>query len=221
MKRSHVVITLAALALVFGAAWSFAQAPAAPNPPEPPAPPAFFEREIDTDFDMDVDLDMPGPGGAMMGRHGLMGGGMHGPMLAGLAEELGLTEEQQTKLRALHFESAKSRLQTRTNLQLRHLELQELLEQDEPNQAELDKRIKALTDAQGVATRQRIENRMAFRRVLTPEQRTKLRSTMREHMRHQMMRFREGGERRMRGPGGEGFQWRQRRPERPPEPPEL
>jgi len=73
-----------------------------------------------------------------------------------------------------------------------------LLEQDEPNQAELDKRIKALTDAQGAATRQHIEHRMAFRRVLTPEQRTKLRNTVRQHMRHRMMRFREGGEGRMR-----------------------
>ncbi len=225
MKRSHVVIALAALALASGAAWSFAQAPA-PEPPEPPSPPAFFEREIeiDTDFDMDADMDMPGPGGPMMGRRGRMGGGMHGMMLAGLAEDLGLTGEQQTKLRALHFESAKSRLQTRTNLQLRRLELQELLEQDEPNQTELDKRIRALTDAQGAATRRHIENRMAFRRVLTPEQRTKLRSTARQHMRHRMMRFREGGEHRMRmrGPGGEGFQWRERRePPRPPEPPEL
>jgi len=220
MNRSHVVPGLVALAMIAGAAWSFAQAPAPPSPPEPPSPPAFFEREveIDTDFDMDADMDMPGPGG-FMGR-GHMG---HGMMLAGLAEDLGLTEEQQTKLRALHFESAKGRLQTRTNLQLRRLELQELLEQDEPNQAELDKRIKALTDAQGAATRQHIEHRMAFRRVLTPEQRTKLRNTVRQHMRHRMMRFREGGEgrMRMREPGGEGFQWRERRPERPPEPPEL
>lgn len=218
MKRSHVLIALVALSAAFGAAWSYAQAPVAPNPPEPPSPPAFFEREIEIDTDMD--MDMPGPGGPMMRHHGFMGGGM---MFAGMAEELGLTEEQQTKLRALHFESAKSGLQAHTNLRLRQLELQELLEQDEPNQAELDKRIKALTDAQGAATRQRIEHRMAFRRVLTPEQRTKLRSTMREHMRHRVMRFREGGEHRMRmrGPGGEGFQWRERRPERPPEPPEL
>ena len=61
---------------------------------------------------------------------------------------------------------------------------------------------------------------MAFRRVLTPEQRAKLRSSMRERVHHRIMRFREGGDRmRMRGPGGEGFQWRQRRTERPPEPP--
>ena len=218
MKRTHVLIAVAALALTaaFGA-WSFAQAP------PPPDPPLFAEREIDTDMDMDVDMDMPGPGGPMRRRRGGMHGPMHGSMLAGMAEELGLTEEQQTKLRALHFETAKSGLQARTNLRLRQLELRELLEQDEPNQAELDKRIKALTDAQGATTRQRIEHRMAFRRVLTPEQRAKLRTTVRQHMRHRMMRFREGGEHRMRmrGPEGEGFQWRQRQPQRPPEPPEL
>lgn len=217
MKRSKVLIALAALALTvaFGAAWTFAQTP--PQRPRPLQPPHTMVLD-DQEIEIDADEDMPGP-------HGFMGrrDGMHGPMLAGMAEELGLTEEQQTKLRALHFETAKSGLQARTDLMLRRLELEELLQQDEPNQAELDKRIKALTDAQGAAFRQRIEHRMAFRRVLTPEQRTKLRSTMREHMRHRMMRFREGGEHRMRmrGPGGEGFQWRERRPERPPEPPEL
>jgi len=218
MNRSKVLIALAALALTvaFGAAWTFAQTP----PPRPR--PLDLPHQLvldDQEIEIDADEDMPGPHG-FMGGHGRMGGGM---MFAGMAEELGLTEEQQTKLRALHFDSAKSGLQARTNLRLRQLELQELLEQDEPIQAELDNRIKALTDAQGAATRQRIEHRMAFRRVLTPEQRTKLRSTMREHMRHRVMRFREGGERRfrMRGPGGEGFQRRERRPERPPEPPEL
>jgi len=222
MKRTHVLIALAALVLAaaFGT-WSFAQAPAAPDPPEAPPPPGFFEREIDTDFDLDADMDMPGPGGPMgMGRRGHMRGMMGAGMLAGLAEELGLTEEQQTQLRALHFESAKSGLQTRTNLALRRLELEELLQQDEPNAAELDKRIRALTDAQGAATRQRIEHRMAFRRVLTPEQRAKLRTVVRHHMRQRVMRFREGGGMRMRGPGGEGFQWHQRRPGPPPAPPE-
>ncbi|MGH9788081.1 MAG: Spy/CpxP family protein refolding chaperone [Candidatus Acidiferrales bacterium] len=219
MNRSHALAALAAFALTaaVGAAWSFAQTP--PSRPRPLQPPHTMVLD-DQEIEIDADEDMPGPHG-FMGRHGHMGGLMGGPMFAGMAEELGLTEEQQTKLRALHFETAKSGLQAHTNLALRRLELEELLEQDEPNQAELDKRIKALTDAQGAAFRQRIEHRMAFRRVLTPEQRTKLRSTMREHMRHRMMRFREGGERRMRMRGPEMGPFERREPERPPEPPEL
>lgn len=222
MNRTYAVLGLMALAatLAFGA-WSFAQERGAPEPPAPPEPLGPFEREIEIDDDIEMDMDMPGPGMFMMRRRGHMGGIMHRGMLAGMVEELGLTEEQQTKLRALHFEGAKSGLQSRTNLRLRRLELQELLEQDEPNPAELDKRIKALTDAQAAATRQHIEHRMAFRRILTPEQRTKLRSSMRERIHHRIMRFREGGDRRMRmhGPEGGRFEWHERRePRRPPEP---
>jgi hypothetical protein len=78
-----------------------------------------------------------------------------------------------------------------------------------------------LADAQGTALRQRIEHRMAFRRILTPEQRAKLRTVVRERVRHHMMMRREGG--RM-GPGRqvERFQrFERREPPRPPEPPEL
>jgi Spy/CpxP family protein refolding chaperone len=213
MNRIHAVLGLMALAvtMAFGG-WSFAQQPE-PDP-EPVGP---FEQEIDIDSDVDFDFDMDraDPGG-FPGPRGRMGGAM----LAGLAEELGLTEEQQTRLRALRFEQAKGGLQTRTNVLLRRIELEELLQQDEPNPAELNKRIQALADAQGAALRQRIEHRMAFRRILTPEQRARLRTALRQRLHHRLMMRREGG--RMHGPQVERFQrFERREAPRPPQPPDL
>lgn len=214
MQRSTLLIGLFALALTaaFGA-WSFAQ-----EPPPPDLPEATWEDE-ESDFELAADMGMPGQGRGrgmgMMGGHGMMGG----PFFAGMAEELALTEEQQSKLRSLHFEGAKSGLQARTNLMLRRLELEELLQQDEPPAAEVEKRIKALTDAQGALTRHRIEHRLAFRRVLTAEQRAKLRSLVRQRMQERRGRRFERHEQRwmQHGPGGPGFR---REGEPPPPPPE-
>lgn len=206
MRRSNVwfVAAVAVLTVAFGSAWSLAQQP--PAPPDSPGPGAIVEeREFEfggPDFGMDE-----GPGGGLFGRHhGRMGFGRHHGMEIdpAMREELGLTEEQQSKLRSLGFDAAKSGLRAHTDLAIRRMELEELLQQDAPDKAELDKRIKALTDAQTAMTRQRIEHRLAFRNVLTPEQRTKLRGLMEKRMaqRGRGMRWQErgqqGGRREMR-----------------------
>ncbi len=219
MRRSNLwfVAAVAVLAVAFGTAWSLAQQP--PAPPEPSGPPVVVEeREFEfggPDFMMDE-----GPGGGPMGsHHGRLRFGRRGMgMDPAMREELGLTEEQQSKLRSLGFDAAKSGLRTRTDLQIRRIELEELLQQDTPDKVELDKRIKALTDAQTAMTRQRIEHRLAFRNVLTPEQRTKLRGLMEKRMaqRGRGMRWQE------RGPAERGrreLRFR-RSPEGPP-PPQL
>ncbi|MBI2956733.1 MAG: periplasmic heavy metal sensor [Acidobacteria bacterium] len=117
-----------------------------------------------------------------------------GPAMAGprgprpgpgmLREMLGLTDEQVSQLRALGFKAAKGGLEARTQLQLRRLELEELLQQDEPDRALLEQKIRALAEAQQALLRHRIEQRLAFRQVLTPEQRAKFRGLMAERMHH-------------------------------------
>ncbi len=223
MRRSNVwfVAAVAVLTVAFGTSWSLAQQP--PAPPDPAGPPVVVEeREFEVggpDFGMDE-----GPGGGPMGRHhGRMGFGRHHGMGMdpAMREELGLTEEQQSKLRSLGFDAAKSGLRSRTDLAIRRMELEELLQQDTPDKVELDKRIKALTDAQTARTRQRIEHRLAFRNVLTPEQRTKLRGLMEKRMamRGRGMRWKERG-----GEGGQGgrreMRMLRRSPDGPP-PPQL
>ncbi len=210
-SRLWFVAAVAVLALGIGAAWSLAQQPPAPPPPGPGT--VVEERDVVIEPDFMADEPGGGPFGRHHGRMGFHGMGMG--MDPALREELGLTEEQQAKLRSLGFDAAKTGLRAHTDLQIRRMELEELLQQDTPDKVELDKRIKALTDAQTALTRQRIEHRLAFRNVLTPEQRTKMRSLMAQRMaqRGRGMRWRE------RGPEGGRQQMRFRRsPEGAPRP---
>jgi Spy/CpxP family protein refolding chaperone len=136
--------------------------------------------------------------------------GMHE---GGMVDELGLTEPQRQQMRALHTEARKAGIRARADLQLKRLELEELLEADEPNQAAIDKTIGELNDLRATAFKRRIDQRLAFHRLLTPEQRGKLK-TFREHRgmmlrRHLRQRFFDRRE-------GEGWQRRGRGFERGP-----
>lgn len=128
--------------------------------------------------------------------------GMMGmPEGPGVEGQLGLTEEQMTKLRALHFENAKNALRARTEATIRWMELEELLQADAPDKAAVDQKLRALSEARAAALRQQVEHRLAVNQVLTPEQRTKMRQLMRQHMRMRMGRPGMG----MRAPQGRGF----------------
>lgn len=133
-----------------------------------------------------------------------------GPQMRGMMappdmqKELGLSDAQVSQLRTLRFEAAKAGLQARTDVKLKRLELQELMQADEPNQAAIDKTLRGLADAQYALMKNRIQHQLAMRQVLTPEQRKKM-----EGMKHQFMRHRMGrrsfDRRGPRGPRGGGF----------------
>jgi len=173
MRKNWLLVVTACVALAAGLAW-------AQGPGKEPGPPGM------------------GPG------FGMRGGMGHGPMdETAIREELGLTEEQATKLRAWRYQAMRSGLRAHADVLQRRLELQELLENETPDKAALDRAIRALSDAQGAALRQRVENRLAVRQVLTPEQRGKIRQFLRQRMRQRMM-LRRGDGPRLRGPEG-GF----------------
>jgi len=171
-KASWILILILGVALVAGAAWSFAQAP---DPEDDPLP----------------DMEFDSAQGAMP---------MMGP---DLREQLGLTDEQAEKLRALWVEGMKNSIRTRSNMMIARMELEEMMRADTPDRAAIDAKLRQLTDAQGALLRQHIEHRLAMHGLLTPEQRAKARTLMRHHMRQRM--FQRRG---MRGQGfgpGRGF----------------
>lgn len=118
----------------------------------------------------------------------------------GLREELGLTEEQVKQLRALRLDAAKNGIRARSELQFKRLELEELLEADEPDRAAIDKKLRELSDARYAWMKQRVDHRLALRGVLTPEQRNKWQSLRRRHLRQRWHQ-----RRRLHRPGGEGM----------------
>lgn len=157
--------------------------------------------------------DQPGPPRARPEASG----GRLGPG-GDMMEEMGLTDEQHQQLRALHSEGRKAGIRSHADLEIKRMELQELLEADEPNQAAIDKAVRELNDLRGATLKRHIDHRLAFRNVLSPEQRSKFKKLhhqrghmFRHHPARRDQRFMDGpgGERRQRrGPGfvrGEGF----------------
>lgn len=121
------------------------------------------------------------------GRRQWRGPGMRGQ--AGppdMQEALDLTDEQVSQLRALRFEGAKSRIKTSADARLKRLELEELLQAEEPNPATIDKTLRALSDAHYTALKNRVEQRLAMRQILTPEQLKKMEGMKRRFRRHRM-----------------------------------
>lgn len=135
------------------------------------------------------------------------------PMGPEVGEQLGLSAEQSEKLRQLWVEAMKNNIRTRSNLMVARIELEELLRADTPDRAAIDSKLRQLTEAQGALLRQHIDQRLAMQAVLTPEQRAKARTLIRQHMRQRFFQrrgmggFAPGrgrGPRRGMGPGPGG-----------------
>jgi len=127
-----------------------------------------------------------------------------GPRLMAMLENdrvksaLGLTDEQSGKVRQIMVESRKSAVKTRADVQVRGIELRELLRADQPNRDAVLRKVQEISDLRGQMMRQRVESLLAAKSVLTPEQQEKIRAFMSER------RGRRGAWRGNRGPGGPG-----------------
>ena len=185
-KADWILIPILGVLLVAGAAWSFAQAPDPDDDPLPGAPDSVAEFESAQ--------------------------GMMPAMGPDLREQLGLTDEQAEKLRALRVEAMKNGIRTRSSLMIARLELEELMRSDTPDRAAIDAKLRQLTDAHSALLRQHVEHRLTLHGILTPEQRAKARTLLRHHMRQRMFQRRGPGfgpgrgfgpgQGRGRGPGG-------------------
>jgi len=145
-------------------------------------------------------------------HHGMCGGrGMRGERhgrgefgLARLAdnpaarEKLGITAEQATTIRQQTSELRKNAIRGRADLQVKRLELQDLLRAESPDRAAIDKKMDEISAARLAQSKAQVHYRLAMREALTPEQRQKLRQ-MRAESRHRGGR--EGGP--PRGPRAE------------------
>ena len=139
------------------------------------------------------------------GERGGRGGFGEGEPFLRLAENprvrqaLGLTDEQVERLHKIGVDAEKTSIQTRADLELRHIELRELLRADNPDHDAIMQKIDQVNALRGKMQKQRVETMLSARSVLTPEQIKKLK-TFREN-------FRAGGPERGRmmerrgGPG--------------------
>ena len=123
-------------------------------------------------------------------------------------EYLGLTDEQVGRLHKLGLEAEKFSVQARADMQLRRIELRELMRADNPDRDAIMQKLDEVNALRGKMEKQRVETMLSARNVLTPEQQKKLKTFMQNRGFGQGMgrggrtMERRGGMGRPGGPGG-------------------
>jgi len=141
-------------------------------------------------------------GGARMGRRGVgRGRGEFG--LARLLkdpairEKLGITAEQVGAIRKQESDFRKAQIRDRADLEVKRVDLRDLLEADKPDRAAIDSKLQEISNARLALEKSAIHYRLTMREAITPEQRKKLHELMSERWRH-------GAGPARPGPRGEG-----------------
>jgi Spy/CpxP family protein refolding chaperone len=122
------------------------------------------------------------------------------PDPAALRAELGLSDEQAAQMERMGAEGRKQAIRQRADLAIARLELEELMNAPVVDQRAIDAKVKAIADLQAGQLKARTDQRLALRRLLSPEQQEKMKQLLRQ-------RRAERGAR----PAGA---WRDRRPGR-------
>ena len=161
------------------------------------------------DEDKEDDDDMSG---GMMGMMGMMSrrGGMmgHGHMilrkLDRLAEQLNLTEEQQTQLRSLARTHLKEAIQTRATIAAQRIDLIDLLDAESVDLSKVKESLQSLASHQADLVFAHVTLMDEINKQLTPEQQQQFRTMRRQMMHDGSMMGRRGmtGHGYMRGQGG-------------------
>jgi len=99
---------------------------------------------------------------------------------AALKAELGLSDEQATQLRKMWVDGRKQAIRQRADLQIARLELRELTEAPVVDQKAVDAKVKTIGDLHAAQLKARTDQRLAMRRLLSPEQQEKMKQLARE-----------------------------------------
>jgi|YelNatPaOPRAMG01_1025707.scaffolds.fasta_scaffold00089_23 Spy/CpxP family protein refolding chaperone len=89
--------------------------------------------------------------------------------------KLDLTEEQRAKLSSLHLEFAKETLPIRNELGVRRLELRQLMMAETPDLKAVEAKIDEIQKLEATLQKKRAAHHLSVLKLLTPEQRKKLR----------------------------------------------
>ena len=101
-------------------------------------------------------------------------------------EKVGITAEQVGAIRKQVSDYRKARIRERADVEVKRVELKDLLEADKPDRAAVDAKLQEISTARLALEKSAIHFRLAMKDAISPEQREKIRQLMRE-------RRREGG----------------------------
>ena len=136
----------------------------------------------------------------MMGHAGGPGGGGFGMKMM---DELELTKDQRKQLEDLTFNFRKGMIPMRAQLQVAHLDLQQLIRSD-AKRSDIDDKIDQIGRLRTHIQKKAVGHRLAMRAVLTPEQRDKWDSRPRMMGRGKGEPMKEMIIKRMQNRGGRG-----------------
>ena len=86
------------------------------------------------------------------------------------ADKLGLTTEQQDKIKKIHFEAKKEAIKLKAEIELAKLELKHMMMADTPDEKEILKAVDNLGQLKTKMKKSEIQKRLATHKVLTKEQ---------------------------------------------------
>ena len=180
--RSKAALAVLAIAIVSFP--GFARVPQqGPPPGQSQGPDAFGPRGP---------MRQMGPGGEPQGRMGPMAGmgmrgGRGGPREFGLArllnnpdvrQQLGVSADQAAKIRQQESNFRKSEICNRADLEIKRMDLNDLLSAEKPDHAAIDSKLQEISAAQLTLEKSAIDYRLTLRDALTPDQRQKLQQMM-------------------------------------------
>lgn len=120
----------------------------------------------------------------------------HEFMLARLAnnptfrERIGMTPEQAQKIRTETFDFRKAKIRNRADLEVKHLELRQMLSADTPDRSAINSKLEEISAARLTQAKAAVNFHLDMRAALTPDQKLKLQQMRQEFFRH---RFGAGG----------------------------
>lgn len=97
---------------------------------------------------------------------------------------LNLSPEQKEKIRSTALEGRKEEIRLSSDLKIAHLELRELMQQDDLDKAKINKKLDEIGALRTKLQKAKFERKMALREVLTKEQL----QTLKERRQHRMLR---------------------------------
>jgi Spy/CpxP family protein refolding chaperone len=211
--RIHSKVALALVSLAVSLPLAFGQngAPATAPPPPPSQSQAGPNQQFRHRGMHQHQMDRPGPWdrGEMREGHGDWGRmhRHHEFMLARLAnnprfrDKIGMTQEQAQKIRMETFDFQKAQIRNRADVQVRMLELRELLSAENPNRGSINSKLEEISAARLAQAKSAVDFRLDMRAALTPDQKLKL-----QGMRKQFFQHRFGPSGSGNGPGPQSGQ---------------
>jgi Spy/CpxP family protein refolding chaperone len=115
-----------------------------------------------------------------------------------IREKVGITAEQAAKIRQDETEFRKAEIRNRADLEVKRIDLENLLSAEKPDRAAIDAKLQEISAARLTLEKSAVHFRLNMREAITPAQREKLHQLMSKRWRH------EGGPGRPGGPRGQG-----------------